>query len=293
MNDDRDHYRTITVTPCSAAVGAEIDGVDIAAGVDDEQLAELRRAFARHGVIFLRDQHLTPDQHEAFAERWAPINVNRFFTPVDGHPRVAEVRKEPDQVLNIGGGWHTDHSYDQVPALGSMLYAVEVPPVGGDTLFAGMAAAYDALSDGMKATLRTLEAEHSSRHVFGAAAARMQSEAGSDLQGRFGNAKAAVQDAVHPVVIEHPLSGRPCLYVNGGFTLRFVGWSDEESRPLLEQLYAHAGRPEFTYRFRWTPGAVALWDNRAVQHYALNDYHGHRRLMHRVTLEGEALRPAA
>lgn len=280
-------YTTITVQPCSEAVGAEIGGVDIAAGVSDDQMTELRRAFADHGVIFLRGQDISPDQHEAFAERWGPINVNRFFTPVPTNPRIAEVRKEPDQQANIGGGWHTDHSYDQIPAMGSLLYAREVPEVGGDTLFAGMHAAYEALSGGLKETLRGLEADHSSRHVFG------NLDYGTSTNGRIGNPEAATQDAVHPVVIEHPLSGRPCLYVNTGFTLRFVGWSDAESQSLLQYLYQHAARPEFTCRFSWEVGSMAIWDNRAVQHYALNDYHGHRRLMHRITIEGEKLAPAA
>lgn len=279
-------YDTITVTRCSHAVGAEVGGVDLAAGVDDRQLAELRRALADHGVIFLRDQDITPDQHEAFAERWGTINVNRFFTPVPDHPRIAEVRKEPDQQTNVGGGWHTDHSYDQIPAMGSLLYAREVPEVGGDTLFASMHAAYEALSDGLRETLRGLRAEHSSRHVFGDLSTT------AAFNDRFQNAEAATQDAVHPVIIEHPLSGRPCLYVNGGFTVRFVGWTDLESQPLLQYLYRHAARPEFTHRFRWQVGSMAIWDNRAVQHYTLNDYHGHRRLMHRITIEGEKLEAA-
>ena len=287
MSSDDRRYRTITVTPASANVGAEIAGIDIAAGVDDEQMAELRQAFADHEVIFLRDQDITPDQHIAFAERWGPINVNRFFNAVATHPRIAEVRKEPDQLVNIGGGWHTDHSYDQVPALGSLLYAREVPPVGGDTLFASMSAAYAHLSEGLKETLRGLRAEHSSRHVFGRA------DYGESMNHRIGNPELATQDATHPVIIEHPLSGRPCLYVNGGFTVRFEGWTDVESGPLLQYLYRHAGRPEFTHRFHWEVGSMAIWDNRAVQHYALNDYQGHRRLMHRITIEGEKLEAAA
>ncbi len=282
-------YETITVNKLSPAVGAEISGVDIAAGVPEEQMAELRRAFADNGVIFFRHQDITPDQHIEFAERWAEINVNRFFKAVDTHPRIAEVRKEPDQVKNIGVNWHTDHSYDQIPAMGSVLYAREVPEVGGDTLFAGQAAAYEALSDGMQATLRGLRAEHSSRHAFGNLRPK---ESANSIGDRIGNAEAATQDAVHPVVIEHPLSGRPSLYVNADFTLRFEGWTDEESKPLLEYLYKHASTAAFTCRFRWTVGSMAIWDNRAVQHCALNDYHGHRRLMHRITLEGEALKAA-
>ncbi len=283
-------YRTITVSPLSPAVGAEIGGIDIAAGIDDEQFGELRQAYIDNGVIFLRDQDITPDQHIAFAERWGQINVNRFFTPVATHPRIAEVRKEPDQKRNIGVNWHTDHSYDQVPAMGSILYAREVPPLGGDTCFAGMAAAYEALSDAMKQTLLTLRAEHSSRHAFGALKPAPE---GEGVAGRIGNPEAATQDSVHPVVIEHPLSGRPSLYVNTDFTLRFEGWTDAESEPLLKFLYKHASSEEFTCRFQWKQGSMAIWDNRAVQHKALNDYQGFRRLMHRITIEGEALGPAA
>jgi alpha-ketoglutarate-dependent taurine dioxygenase len=154
-------YRHIRVEPLSPHVGAEIGGVDISVPVSDEVQAEIRDAFGRYGVVFFRDQKLTPEQHVAVAGRFGPINVNRFFATVPGHPMIAEVRKEPDQTRNIGGGWHTDHSYDEAPALGSMLYAREVPATGGDTLFASMYAAYDALSDGLKATLDGLWARHS------------------------------------------------------------------------------------------------------------------------------------
>jgi taurine dioxygenase len=278
-------YRQIRVEPLSAAVGAEIGGVDLAAPLADEVLAEIRRVFGAYGVVFFRDQRLTPEQHAAFAERFGPIEVNRFFAAVPGYPMIAEVRKEPEQRRNIGNGWHTDHSYDAAPALGSMLYAREVPTTGGDTLFAGMYAAYEALSDGLKATLEGLRACHSSRHVFGAGAMERR----GDLAGRIGNPELATQDAVHPVVIRHPETGRKALYVNPGFTLRFEGWSEEESRPLLEYLYRHAVRPEFTCRFHWRAGSLALWDNRSTWHFAVNDYQGERRLMHRVTIQGSPL----
>ena len=283
-------YETISVTPLSPAVGAEIGGVDIAEGISDQQFAEIRAAYADNGVIFFRNQNLTPDQHIEFAERWTDINVNRFFKPVDSHPRIAEVRKEPDQTRNIGVNWHTDHSYDQIPAMGSVLYAREVPPVGGDTLFASQAAAFAGLSPGMQTMLRGLRAEHSSRHAFGALADGP--DTGAKMGNRVGNPELATQDAVHPVVIEHPLSGRPTLYVNTDFTLRFEGWTDEESKPLLDFLYQHCSHPSFTCRFQWSVGSIAIWDNRAVQHCALNDYDGYRRLMHRITLEGVALNPA-
>jgi taurine dioxygenase len=201
-------YRLIRVEPVSPHVGAEISGVDLVRPITADAFTEIRRAFGRYGVVFFRDQDLTPEQHVAFAERFAPIDINRFFTAVPGYPMIAEVRKEPEQTRNIGGGWHTDHSYDQVPALGSMLYAREVPQTGGDTLFASMYSAYDALSDGLKQTLDGLRACHSSRHVFGADGRARQ----GDLAGRIGHPELATQDAVHPVVIRHPETG----YVNPG-----------------------------------------------------------------------------
>lgn len=284
-------YRTIEVSPLSPALGGIISGVDIAAGVSDEQFAEIRQAFIDYSVIFFRDQQITPDQHIEFARRWGEINVNRFFQAVDSHPIIAEVRKEADQKKNIGAEWHTDHSYDEIPAMGSILYAREVPAVGGDTLFASMYAAYDALSDGLKQMLSSMNAEHSSRHVFGEVAYSDRDL--DDLGSRLGNTEAATQDAVHPVIIKHPLSGRSALYVNGDFTVKFENWTQEESQPLLDYLYAHARQNEFTCRFHWQQGSMAIWDNRATHHCALNDYHGERRLMHRITIDGVELQPAA
>ncbi len=278
-------FETIEVVPLSSALGVEIRGVDLRTDVPERQFEEIRKAFADHGVIVIRDQDLDPEHHVAFAKRWGKINVNRFFKAADDYPMIAEVRKEPDQKANIGSSWHTDHSYDQVPAMGSILYAREVPPIGGDTLFANMYLAYEALSDGMKATLDGLKAWHSSRHAFGEAA--RTSETNKD--GRIGNTDGATQDALHPVVITHPLSGRKALYVNSGFTLRFDGWTEEESAPLLEFLYRHGARPEFSLRLGWQKGTLAFWDNRATWHLALNDYHGHLRLMHRITIDGVAL----
>ena len=281
------NYKTLQATPLSPALGAEITGVDIAGGIGDAQFDELRQAFADYAVIFLRDQDITPEQHIAFAERWGKINVNRFFKPTDDYPLIAEVRKEADQKANIGSSWHTDHSYDQCPAMGSILYAREVPSVGGDTLFASMYAAYEALSDGLKQMLSTMRAEHSSRHAFGDVAYLDRDL--DDLGSRLGNTAAATQDALHPVIIRHPFSGRPALYVNGDFTVKFEGWSKQESQPLLDYLYAHASQNEFTCRFNWRKGSIAIWDNRSTHHCALNDYFGERRLMHRITIEGEDL----
>jgi taurine dioxygenase len=272
------------VRATSPSIGAEILGVDLSQPLSGDEAAEIRAAFNEHGVIFFRDQVLTPQQHIAFAELFAPININRFFRAVPEHPQIAEVRKEPEQTTNIGGGWHTDHSYDQVPALGSILLAREVPPHGGDTMFASMHHAYEALSDGLKRTLEGLRGVHSSRHVFGAARQRARED-----ETRIGNSELATQDAVHPVVICHPETGRRTLYVNPGFTTHFEGWTPQESKPLLDFLYAHASKPEFQTRFQWREGSIAFWDNRATWHFAINDYHGARRLMHRITLDGVPL----
>jgi len=279
---------TLEILPLGG-VGAEVLGVDLARGPSDDEFAAIREAFSQHGLIFFRDQAISEAQHIAFAKRWAPININRFFAKHPDHGEIALVTKESDQRQNIGGGWHTDHSYDQIPAMGSILVARELPPSGGDTLFSSMYAAYDALSEGFQRMLSGLRAVHSARHVFGegpnAAYAR------EDRGDRIGNSTAAeaLPDAVHPVVITHPLSGRKALYVNPAFTIRFEGWTREESQPLLQQLYAHGMKPEFVHEFTWRPGSIAFWDNRATWHFAKNDYHGHRREMHRITLEGEPL----
>ena len=268
------------VRKVTGGCGAEITGIDVKR-LSNSEWDGVRSAFAEHGVIFIRDQDLTPDQHLDFARKWAPIDINRFFTAVDGYPEIAEVRKEKAQKQNIGGHWHTDHSYDQAPAMGSLLLARELPEEGGDTLFANMYRAYETLSDGLKQMLLGLRAVHSSRHVFGAGAAYKA----TDLKDKF-KGEDKVGDVVHPVVIRHPLSGRPALYVNPAFTTHFEGWSAEDSKPLLEHLYRHAVRPEFTCRFHWAPGSLAFWDNRATWHLAVNDYHGERRLMHRITVAG-------
>lgn len=279
-------YENFTVAALSPPAGAEISGIDLARPISSSLATDINRACAEFGVVVFRDQTLTPDQHVALARQLGEVDVNRFFKAVDGHPEIAEVRKDPQHAANIGGGWHTDHSYDQAPAKGSLLYARELPPIGGDTLFASMYAAYDTLSEGLKRTLATLNAVHSSRHVFGHGG-RVLGD--GDLKGRVLNPDLATQDALHPVVITHPGSGRKALYVNPGFTVRFEGWTEAESKPLLDHLYAHAIRPEFTVRLRWAPGTLAYWDNRATWHVALNDYAGHRRVLHRITLGGVRL----
>lgn len=279
------NYSTINVKPLSGNIGAEIDGINLKK-ISKEQFKEIKIVFGKYGVIFFRNQNLSPEEEIIFAELWGEININRFFTNLEGYPKIALVSKEPDQKKNIGGAWHTDHTYDLEPAMGSILFAHQVPKKGGDTLFSSMYAAYETLSDGLKDTLKYMHGRHSSRHVFGTSRA----ERNDDTVGRIINSDKAKQDAIHPVVITHPETGRKALFVNPTFTLGFDGWSDEESIPLLNYLYSHATKPEFTCRFKWEEGSIAFWDNRSTWHLAVNDYHGERRLMHRITINGTRLK---
>ena len=271
---------TLEVKAVSAGCGAEIRGVDIA-NLSNSEMEDVRRLYYEHGVIFFRDQNITPEEHIAFARRWGEIDINKFFPANGQYPEIAEVRKEKEQKTNIGGGWHTDHSYDQVPAMGSILAARELPDTGGDTLFANMYAAYDGLSGGLKKTLEGLNAVHSNELAFGAAGFYKNTDQGVGFKG-----EDLVGSAIHPVVLAHPETGRKALYVNPGFTMHFEGWTREESEDLLAYLYRHATRPEYTCRFEWEPGSIAFWDNRCTWHYAVNDYHGKKRLMHRITIAG-------
>lgn len=269
------------VTPVSDHVGAIVSDIDIAQ-VDEADIASIDAAWAEHGVLFFRDQSLTEEQHINFAEHFSTIDVNKFFTPVATHPQIAQVLKEADQELNVGGGWHTDHSYDQIPARGSILVARDLPDSGGETRFLSVGAAYDTLSDGLKKTLEGLQAHHSNEHVFGKGAGY------DDSDERFSNPEST-GGAVHPVVATHPVTGRKLLYVNAAFTTHFVGWTVEESKPLLDYLYDHIASGPFAYEFEWEPGSIAMWDNRSTWHWALNNYPGKRRLMHRITLAGDVL----
>ena len=274
----------IIINPISGSIGAEIQGVNLSTDLSDAVFSEIRQTFIDHGLIFFRNQELTPDDHLRFAKRWGEININRFFAKVEGYEQIAEVKKDSDQEINIGGAWHTDHSYDQIPAMGSILLAKETPKKGGDTLFANMYKAYESLSDGLKGTLEGMNACHSSRHVFGAHTGYAEAS-----NQRIGNPELATQDAIHPVIITHPESKRKALYVNPEFTVNFEGWTKEESKPLLNYLTEHSTRLENITRFKWEPGSIAFWDNRCTWHFALNDYPGEKRLMHRITIEGSAL----
>jgi taurine dioxygenase len=285
-------YDSIVARPIAGALGAEIEGVDLRQPLDNRTWSEILDAFHRYSVIFFRNQNLTPEQHKAFSLRFGPHQPVPFVKPWAAHPEMIRVVKEAgDQgVRNFGGSWHSDLSYLAAPALGSALYAVEVPAHGGDTLWASMAAAYDALSDGMQRLLLGLSAVHSPTGAYGSAGRYVDQRLSAMA---FDTSDNPDREAVHPVVIVHPASGRKCLFINGGYTIRFAGLTAEESKPLLDFLLAHAARPEFTCRFRWTSGTLAVWDNRSTQHFAINDYDGSRREMRRTTIAGAPPQPAA
>jgi len=270
--------------PLAPKCGVEVKGVRLAEA-EGETLQAIKQAIYEHGVALFRGQDdFTPEAHIAFAQRWGGIDINNYFPLTDKHPEIAVVRKKADQVTNIGGAWHTDHSYDQIPAMGSILVARQLPPSGGDTLFAHMGEAYDALPDDLKAEIEGLEAFHTADHVYKEDGIYAQTDMGSELRGQ-----GLKTGAIHPVVIRHPHTGRKLLYVNSAFTIHFVGMTREESMPLLMRLYAAATAADNTCRVVWEPGSVAIWDNRTTWHNALNDYQGYAREMHRITLTGEAL----
>jgi alpha-ketoglutarate-dependent taurine dioxygenase len=272
---------SIGVHPVAGALGAEISGVDLANDLDDETIAALRRAWLDHLVIFLRDQHLSPARFLAFARRFGEPIEYPFVKGLDDFPEIIPVLKREHEHVNFGGVWHSDTAYLDVPPMASMLIAREIPPAGGDTLFANMYLAYETLSEGMQRMLDGLVALNSSAKADASRTRedRLKDTAREDAKKEY--------LAAHPVVRVHPETGRRALYVNVAHTVGFQDMSPEESAPILEYLFRHQVRPEFTCRFRWRAGSIAVWDNRCAQHNAINDYPGHRRLLHRITLAGD------
>jgi taurine dioxygenase len=275
---DRDDA-TIEVEPLAGAIGALITGVDLA-DLDDDTVAEIRRAWLAHLVVFFRDQHLDPDAFVAFARRLGEPVEYPFVKGLDSHPEIIAVDKLPHETVNFGGIWHSDTAYLEEPPMATMLLAREVPPFGGDTLFASMYAAYDSLSPGLRRVLDELQAVNSS-------ALADVSKTREDRIRDAGHGEEQEFVARHPVVRTHPETGRRALYVNPAHTASFEDMTEAESRPLLEYLFRHSTRPEFTCRFQWEVGSMALWDNRCAMHNPINDYHGYTRRMHRITLAGD------
>lgn len=281
-------YQRIQVRPISGAIGAEIHGVDLSTPLDDQTFAEVRKAFNEHLVIFFRDQEMSIEQHKQFCLRFGTLDVDRFVVPaVPEHPELIVVIKKEGEKFAFGNSWHADVTFYEKPSLGSVLYALEVPPFGGDTLFSNTYMAYEALSPGLRATLDGLKAVHTAVGAYDLAAQARKFTTERTIKIRTDREHEAQAEMAHPIVRTHPDTGRKGLFVNAAYTKRIEGMSEEESRPLLGYLYDHITRPEFTCRFRWRKNSVAFWDNRFAQHYANNDYHGYLRVMHRFTIEGD------
>ena len=261
--------------PLSPAIGLEIRGIHLDRLLEGIVVGEIKAAFHRHHVLVFREQTLTPAQQIKFAEMMGEPDIYPFAAGIDGFPVITPVVKEPDQTMNFGGVWHSDTTYLERPPSATMLLAREVPSVGGDTLFASQVAAYEALSDGMKAMLGPLRAVNSSA----------KADLVRTTMSRDPNRQSF--EAVHPVVRTHPETDAKALYVNPGHTVRFEGMTEAESAPILEFLFGHQKQESFTCRVRWQPGTLVIWDNRASLHFPLNDYHGQRREMHRITLKGD------
>ena len=272
--DESAPYETITIDKLTPIIGAEIDGVDLSKPPPNHQMDEIHRALAENCVVFFRDQHLTPEQHLAFGRNFGELHIHPAAPHAPGHPELMIIHADKDSPRANGEGWHSDVSCDTEPPMGSILYIQQTPPKGGDTLFASMYAAYEALSDRMKAYLEGLVAEHDGEDAY---------------RGTYktGQEKAVYPRAEHPVIRTHPVTGKKALYVNRGFTKRILGVPRDESAAILQYLYGHAENPLFQCRFRWQPNSIAFWDNRCVQHRAMWDYWPHTRSGFRVTVAGD------
>jgi taurine dioxygenase len=273
--------KAFTVNRLAGSLGAELSGLDLSQPLRPQDLAALRSAWLEHGVVFLRDQHLTSEQYMAFAHAMGTPVEYPFVKGIDGFPVIIEIKKLEHEKVNFGGVWHSDTAYLEQPPMATMLLAREIPPYGGDTMFSNQVQAYESLSDGMKRLLDGLVGVNTSAKAD-------VTRTREDRLAEVGRTDANSQyEAEHPVVRTHPETGRKALYVNSAHTARFVGMTDEESAPLLQFLFAHQKKEEFTCRFRWQVGSLALWDNRCTHHFPINDYHGFRRLLHRITLAGD------
>ena len=267
----------------SGSLGAEVSGVDLSDEIADRTISAIRAGLLEHLVLVFRDQSLDPGSLAAFARRFGELNRHPYVKPLDGHPDVFRIVKEPDDIHHFGNGWHSDLSYAERPALATMLYATEIPPYGGDTLFTDMRAAYRALSDGMKAMLDGLVAVFSNERTYGPDAARFKHEVKKMEVAQ----QPTITRVEHPVVRIHPETGVKALYLNPLHTVGLKDMTEEESQPLIDYLCRHTVRPEFQCRVQWRPSTLAFWDNRATMHYAVDDFASYRRVMTRVTLEGD------
>ena len=278
-------YQHIEVKPISGACGAVVSGIDLSQDLDEQRLNEVKRAFHENLVIFFHDQDITEEQHKTFGRKFGTLNIHPRYVPLENHPEIIPIRKDPEHTTNVGGIWHQDLTHLENPPLGSILFALEVPSAGGDTMFANQYLAYEALSKGMKDLLDGMVAIHDNLIQSPKVSAEKNSTRSSKLREDLNEEDEPEME--HPVVVIHPETGRKALYVNSIRTRRFKDMTEEESKPLLNYLVEHSYQPEFTCRFKWRKGSVAVWDNRCLMHFALNDYQGQRRYMNRVTINGK------
>ena len=279
------NYNKITITPLSGAMGAEIGGVDLSQNLDNQTFNEIHQALLDNLVIVFHDQSLAPDDCKSFARRFGSLEPYPFVEGLTEHPEIFEIRKEPDEKKNFGGKWHSDMSFTKMPPMGTMLYALEVPSKGGDTMLTNLYLAYENLSDGMRQLLANMKAEYSAALKQSGGRVAIMNSTRFDVA----NLDRAEETSLHPLVRTHPQTGMKALYVSAGHLARFEGMTVEESKPILDFLREHASQPDFTCRVKYRKGTLVLWDNRCTQHRALNDYHGERRVMHRLTIgSGEA-----
>lgn len=274
------NYNKITIAPLSGAMGAEIGGVDLSQDLDDQTFNEIHQALLDNLVIVFHDQSLAPDDCKSFAKRFGSLEPYPFVEGLAEHPEIFEIRKEPDEKKNFGGKWHSDMSFTKMPPMGTMLYALEVPSKGGDTMLTNLYLAYENLSDGMRQLLANMKAEYSAALKQSGGRVAIMNSTRFDVA----NLDRAEEASLHPLIRTHPQTGMKALYVSAGHLARFEGMTVEESKPILDFLREHASQPDFTCRVKYRKGTLVLWDNRCTQHRALNDYHGERRVMHRLTI---------
>jgi taurine dioxygenase len=279
-------FRHIEVERIAGALGAEVQGVDLSQDLPEDVLAEIRQALLDNLVIFFRDQRLTPDRQLAFAQRWGEIHLHPYMQGMEDYPEVLEIVKTPADKKNFGGSWHSDQMFTAKPAMGTILYAKEVPSAGGDTLWTNQYLAYENLSPGMRRMLDGLRAV-SKGDNFSSHDGKTRREYYADKTTMKVKDPGDTQTVTtHPLVRTHPETGRRALFI-GGHVHRFEDMTEQESRPLIDFLMQHSTRPEHTCRFRWRTGSLAFWDNRCTQHFAINDYPAETRIMHRVTVCGD------
>ncbi len=276
----------IAVSPAGGSAGAYVTGLDLSKEYGADEVAKLRKALLDHQVVALPEQSISLDDLERITDALGGRDITPFVVPVEGRPFVIRILKEPHEKLNFANAWHTDLSYLAEPPSFTILYCLESPPFGGDTVWANQYMAFETLSKGLRETLLGLDAVHSAGPAYGT---------GGYLDGvkdkmstPIAPSKDAYREHTHPAVIEHPETRRAALYLNPVYTQRIAGWSAPESQSLLQHIYKHSVNENFTWRLRWAKGTLAIWDNRATQHFALNDYHGHRREMVRTSVKGSA-----